>query len=61
MAATPYTEQPPPGIPESRFNAKVTEDIQKAIDEIKQKHELDITEKTRVNTSEFAHGGTQCP
>ena len=57
VAATPYTEQPPPRIPESKFKTKVTEDIQKAIDEIKQKHELDITEKTRVNASEFAHGG----
>ena len=31
--------------------------MQKAIDEIKRNHKLDITEKTRVNASEFAHGG----
>ena len=57
VASTPYTEQPPPGTPDSRFNIKITAEVQKAIDAIKQIHDLDIVEKTRVNASEFAHGG----
>ena len=52
-----YTEPPPPGTPDTSFNNTITADVQKAIDAIKQIHDLDIVEKTRVNASEFAHGG----
>ena len=39
------------------FNLRTTAEVQKAIDAIKQNHDLDITEKTRVNASEFANAG----
>ena len=52
-----YTEPPPPGTPDTSFNNTITAEVQKAIDAIKQIHDLDIVEKTRVNASEFAHGG----
>ena len=57
VASTPYTEHPQPGTPDSSFNAYITSDAQKAIDTIKQIHDLDIVEKARVSAAEFAHGG----
>ena len=46
-----------PGVLETGFNSKVIQEAQTAINAIKERHDLDITETTRVNAAEFAHGG----
>ena len=56
IAATPFTEQHQPCIQENNFDPNIAAEIPKAIDAIKQNHDLDMADNTRVNASEFAHG-----